>query len=205
MPPVRALVSYAFLIASSLLCLITMLVAIRSYWVIDSFMFYRPTHTWQQQWLDRSIIELSRGPLWELDTRRGCVRILHLVNDWSYSRSYQPTHWSLPLEEEDRRVVIADWHNGVSLGFGFERRAVPETRFNLPPGPNPPAATAYVITAVYTPLPLWSVFFATPPLLWLCRRLRRRRLIRQGRCRVCGYDLRASPASCPECGTASPV
>jgi hypothetical protein len=37
-----------------------------------------------------------------------------------------------------------------------------------------------------------------PPIL-----LRRRR--RPGFCRECGYDLRASPERCPECGTATPV
>jgi hypothetical protein len=57
-------------------------------------------------------------------------------------------------------------------------------------------------------VPLWSLtsLLAVPPALWLTlkvrRRLQRREGRERGRCRSCGYDLRATPNRCPECGLA---
>jgi hypothetical protein len=57
-------------------------------------------------------------------------------------------------------------------------------------------------------LPLsWGYFLVLSlllPGLWLKRRLaelRSHRVIAQGLCIMCGYDLRATPDRCPECGT----
>jgi hypothetical protein len=50
--------------------------------------------------------------------------------------------------------------------------------------------------------PFWSLLLLCAPLpvarVWLA--LRRRRARGSGRCAVCGYDLRATPRRCPECG-----
>jgi hypothetical protein len=56
--------------------------------------------------------------------------------------------------------------------------------------------------------PYWllAVAFAIGPLVCFRRSLRRRRANRreaEGLCKVCGYDLRATPARCPECGAFS--
>jgi hypothetical protein len=54
-------------------------------------------------------------------------------------------------------------------------------------------------------LPHWLLALASGalPALWGTRRWRKRAKTRAGLCAVCGYDLRASPQRCPECGTLS--
>jgi hypothetical protein len=52
-------------------------------------------------------------------------------------------------------------------------------------------------------LPHWVVALitATMPALWLRKHLKERGRTDPGHCRSCGYDLRATPERCPECGT----
>jgi hypothetical protein len=52
-------------------------------------------------------------------------------------------------------------------------------------------------------LPAWWLIAITAvlPAVWIYHRIRRRRWKAQHRCAHCGYDLRATPDRCPECGT----
>jgi len=52
----------------------------------------------------------------------------------------------------------------------------------------------------FVSVPFWFLLTvaAVTPGLWLLRRVRRKRGVR---CANCGYDLRATPERCPECGT----
>jgi hypothetical protein len=50
------------------------------------------------------------------------------------------------------------------------------------------------------PLALPALLFAILPAIWLYRRHRARICSRIGHCPSCGYDLRATPGKCPECG-----
>ena len=79
------------------------------------------------------------------------------------------------------------------------------TVLRIPPAPPGPI-TALTLSS---PLPFWKVFvphgtaaaaLGVLPLLTAFRAARARRCRRTGLCPACGYDLRATPDLCPECG-----
>jgi hypothetical protein len=83
------------------------------------------------------------------------------------------------------------------LGFALERREVAWD------APEHQGVRWWRVSFPYWSLQLVS---ALPFLVWLWRRLRDRRQqmrLRNTLCTLCGYDLRATPGRCPECGTAA--
>lgn len=107
-------------------------------------------------------------------------------------------------------------HARPDYGFEWDRNVKPQgattmlrglgvriTRRNWPP---PIEGRWEVGWEVLVPFWMLATVFAMLPAAHaaiLVRRRRRRRRAADGRCVRCGYDLRASPERCPECGTAS--
>lgn len=72
-----------------------------------------------------------------------------------------------------------------------------------PPPPIPEAATgryAYLYVPSWALCALGAALPAGRVVAW---RRRMRRALRPGFCAACGYDLRATPNRCPECGVAA--
>jgi hypothetical protein len=89
------------------------------------------------------------------------------------------------------------------LGFAFARYDMdPFGGRSVKPGAPPRPAATQRVWIVH--LPDWAIALvsAVLPALYVRGFYRRRRSRREGRCRRCGYDLRASPDRCPECGAA---
>ena len=104
-------------------------------------------------------------------------------------------------------LVLWDWAAVDRLewgGLGFGGGSVDAMRRMPVLGQLPTLGKLFTVAvpARYVAVPWWllAALTAAPQLGWLLRERRRRRMRRGGRCAVCGYDLRATPQRCPECG-----
>lgn len=94
------------------------------------------------------------------------------------------------------------WGGGLEgWGFRWETSAVDDPRQLGARPPNPYRVTAMRSMQVTVPWWFLMLVLAVAPARWAQRRRRERReAMMAGRCRGCGYDLRATPEQCPECG-----
>lgn len=120
----------------------------------------------------------------------------------------------LQLAEGKVALVWRAWDgsepvSGWDSGEGFGQRTGPAwDRFRASYtlerfyGQNAVRFSGGLVTVRFLVLPLWTL--TLPCLLILAGRATARRRMwharRMGRCPACGYDLRATPDRCPECG-----
>jgi hypothetical protein len=155
--------------------------AIRSYWAVDSIISQtsgRGYHVISIRGLlvvrrSDAIAPASLGPI-RLNFASISVGDLPAVDDFI-------RYWQAPFEK--------DYPNTTSIRFAGGRFLILKAPFSV--------AREQVLI-----VPLWmiSVAAAAMPGWWIIRR-RSRRQISANACRHCGYDLRATPDRCPECGT----
>lgn len=165
---------------SLLMCVTTSALWVRSYWRVDQFqrLYVAPgfRHTSIRARSCKGAILLDRIVEEPSDPS---TPFLGLV---SRPRDDAP---SVPFENARHVFAGFAWSHDVSLS----------------PGRGLWAASRATYTAVSIPHWAMTVAFAACGIWLLARRWRERRLA--GHCAVCGYDLRASPQRCPECGSVS--
>ncbi|HWE93182.1 MAG TPA: hypothetical protein VG269_04345 [Tepidisphaeraceae bacterium] len=165
-----------------LLCVATIALWVRSYWVSDGVRTESVTTV--------TTLASSRGSLWLYHATMPPARIR--------GRAIVPIRWlrTTPFDATRRSPILrsGSWANFSMAGFGFfasDGGTIPAT--------NPSGFSQRILPAWNGGVPLWFLAAAFL-LLPMVHRLTRRRPI-PGQCPACGYDLRATPDRCPECGT----
>jgi hypothetical protein len=174
---------------SALLCIATATSWVRSYWVHQALVEIRYLPP------DMSVATADFQPR----ANQRFTDISFIQGELLVARSVRPVSYSHPDEGWERLPT-----NGVvpklDLGPSFLNRRGFALSMEKP-ADYPGASSVRLL------VPLWMITLlaAIPPFLWLAtlRSDRRKRRL-EGCCLNCGYDLRATPGRCPECGTIPP-
>jgi hypothetical protein len=206
------------LVASSLLCAGAVFLGARSGWLTDKFIVRTGASYARGRSTKFVLVDSYRGSISLTALRKNIPRIstdkglgLGLVVPGSRSISTRAMTEQESAEFESQ------------TGRGYAATPVLQWQTSEPAPvrwrwwPNLDGGEGYLINCPEHPgsyrelgisVPHWMVAAVTgsPAAMWLALRLRtwrRGRRTRAGACAHCGYDLRATPDRCPECGTAS--
>jgi hypothetical protein len=172
---------------SLLLCVGTAVLWVRSYWRCDGVGYARVFVVG---------VGITRNMLSSQEGTVALHRVVRRERD-SSSPMWGDLGWTIRNDPVRKGAAIAEakQFGRVLFGFGFVHRVAS--------GP----ATNVSLESTSLLAPHWSfvLVFAAFPTFVLATAIRRRRRRRRRRradvCATCGYDLRATPDRCPECGT----
>ena len=134
------------------------------------------------------------------DDRCGTLTIVESAGSWLAVDIIQYSTIDPPTSRNFR--AMGRWYTQSPLGGASRHNPVPGARGGELIGFEfqTVATNAYVWHRVVIPLWFLIVSTAVAPILRARSAIRRRRRVKLNLCRTCGYDLRATPERCPECG-----
>jgi hypothetical protein len=173
--------------ASLLLCVAACVLCVRSYWISDR-LWSHGGDRYVYSFRGRMAIGLEYAGFIEDSTWND--------HKWHFSLDYTPGHAA-----GDKDPLGGQGDPGARWDYHFLGFASSASRGGL-------AARNLYSVAVYlsgyrivVPHAAIACLFAILPSLTLRRRRTQYRRHKAGQCGTCGYDLRATPDRCPECGT----
>jgi hypothetical protein len=181
------------------LCVATYLLWVRSYWAADYLRVtnvYGRVHRPERKFID--LISAHGGIMLYWGRRADSTYPSKFGSIEAYARHLGwGQGWRVQWESSRDPTAVQYPYFGESgkRGFGVQVSSIYDD-VSAPDVPSYWIARWIVFphaAAVLLTLPL--------PIIWAYRSARRRRRLRHGLCPACGYDLRASPQKCPECGT----
>jgi hypothetical protein len=153
-------------------------------WTLSLLLFVAACAMWARSlWKGDVVVWTGRHSL-VLRSERGLVRTNVSLAEPGEPRGFRHDSWSHAPGYSAWRWLGSRWWDRMGFGHyvGGSQSGGRIDQYVFP---------YYAVVALTALLP---GFVLTR---WLCARRRRR----AGLCRRCGYDLRASPQRCPECGT----